>query len=315
MPARNLEEAIFQLQKLNTENGVKQLVEEAAQLFANGRHIEAGALLEKAEAIMANRGTHAAAIRPSSPPVGRSDQNKVEERGKVEERAKVDEQAMAHMAGKLADGLSKILTGAFQELERHIIGESRKISTSLEQQLERLQATVDSLMQLKVVFEQLTETVTQQKAASAALGQKHDQVSAQVASLQETAARYETELGALRGETTTLRAETVAIRGETAALKTETKDFSSTVTQQMEGVTARLGLHHEELAGLKSNISDVSRKVAGFIERLDRQAEVIRSLNETQVRRAAALDELLGVLTRLKAPAESMVAMAAGAQL
>jgi len=315
MPDRNLEEAIFQLQKLNTENGVKQLVEEAAQLFANGRHIEAGALLEKAEAIMANRGNHATAIRPSSPPVGRTDQNKVEERGKVEERSKVDEQAMAHMAGKLADGLSKILTGAFQELERHIIGESRKISTSLEQQLERLQATVDSLMQLKAVFEQLTETVTQQKAASAALGQKHDQVSAQVVSLQETAARYETELGALRGETTTLRAETVAIRGETAALKTETKDLSSTVTQQMESVTARLGLHHEELAGLKSNISDVSRKVAGFIERLDRQAEVIRSLNETQVRRAAALDELLGVLTRLKAPAESMVAMAAGAQL
>ena len=52
----------------------------------------------------------------------------------MDERAKVDEQAMANMAGKLADGLSKILTGAFQELERHIIGESRKISSSFEQQ-------------------------------------------------------------------------------------------------------------------------------------------------------------------------------------
>ena len=51
MTDRNLEEAIFQLQKLNTENGVKQLVEEAAQLYAGGRHIEAGALMEKAEAI------------------------------------------------------------------------------------------------------------------------------------------------------------------------------------------------------------------------------------------------------------------------
>jgi len=309
MPDRNLEEAIFQLQKLNTGNGVKQLVEEAAQLFANGRHMEAGALLEKAEAIMANRGSQAAASRPSSPPPGRSDQNK------LEERAKVDEQAMAHMAGKLADGLSKILTGAFQELERHIIGESRKISISLEQQLERLQATVDSLTQLKVVFEQLTETVAQQKLVGATLGQKHDQVSAQVIALQDTTARYETELGALRGETTTLRAETVAIRGETVTLRTEAKDFSAAITHQMDGVSARLGLHHEELAGLKSNISDVSRKVTGFIERLDRQAEVIRSLNETQVRRAAALDELLGVLTRLKAPAESMVAMAAAGQL
>ncbi len=315
MPDRNLEEAIFQLQKLNTENGVKQLVEEAAQLFANGRHIEAGALLEKAEAIIANRGAQTTTIRPSSAPVGLKEPNKLEERAKVDERTKVDEQAMAHMAGKLADGLSKILTGAFQELERHIIGESRKISTSLEQQLERLQATVDSLMQLKVNLEQLTQAVTEQKSTSAAMGQKHDQVSAQVATLQENTARHETELGALRGETTTLRAETQALRVETGALRAEHQEFSAGIVKQMEGVSTRLGSHQEELAGLKYSVSDVSRKVAAFIERLDRQAEVIRALNETQVRRAAALDELLGVLTRLKAPAESMVAMAAAGQL
>jgi chromosome segregation ATPase len=307
MPDRNLEEAIFQLQKLNMENGVKQLVEEAAQLFANGRHIEAGALLEKAEAIVANRGAHTGAVHPSAP-AGLKDQTKLGERAKVDERARVDEQAMANMAGKLADGLSKILTGAFQELERHIIGESRKISTSLEQQLDRLQATVESLTQLKVKFEQLTEAVTEQKSAGAAMGQKHDQVSAQVSVLQEATARHETELVALRGETASLRTETTGLR-------TEAKDFAAGITQQVDGVAGRLGLQHEELAGLKSNVSDISRKVAGIIERLDRQAEVIRALNETQVRRAAALDELLGVLTRLKAPAESMVAVAAAGQL
>lgn len=314
MPDRNLEEAIYQLQKLNNENGVKLLVEEAAQLFANGRDIEAGALLEKAEAIAANRGVIPAANRPSAP-AGQTDQLKLEERAKVDDRARVDEQAMANMAGKLADGLSKILTGAFHELERHIIGESRKISTSLEQQLERLQATVESLTQLKVKFEQLTEAVTEQKSAGAAMGQKHDQVSAQVVALHELTARHETEMGALRGETTTLRAEAQSLRGETAALRTEAKDFSTNIVKQVDGVTARLGLHQEELAGLKSNVSDISRKVASVIERLDRQAEIIRVLNETQVRRAAALDELLGVLTRLKAPAEPMVAMAAAGQL
>ena len=53
MTDRNLEEAIYQLQKLNTENGIEQLLEEAAQLYSSGRHIEAGALMEKAEAMMA----------------------------------------------------------------------------------------------------------------------------------------------------------------------------------------------------------------------------------------------------------------------
>lgn len=306
MHDRNLEEAIFQLQKLNTENGVKQLVEEAAQLFANGRHMEAGALLEKAEAIMANHSALAGAHDPTSAPASHKPQ------AKADERVKVDEQAISHMAGKLADGLSKILTGAFQELEQHIIGESRKISISLEQQLDRLQATVESLAHLQVKFEQLTEAVAEQKSAGADIGRRHEQLSGQVAGLQEITARHETEIGTLRGEATTLRAETAALRGETQALRTEAKDFSTTIVQQVDSVSARLGLHQEELAGLKSNVSDISTKVAGIIERLDRQAEIIRALNETQVRRAAALDELLGVLTRLKAPAEPMVAAAAG---
>jgi chromosome segregation ATPase len=216
------------------------------------------------------------------------------------------------MAGKLADGLSKILTGAFQELERHIIGESHKISASLEQQLHRLQATTDSLVQLKVKFEQLTEAVSEQKLANAAIVLKQDQAVGKVTVLEENVARHETELSALRGETTALRAETAALRTDTGLLRTEAKDFSTVTAQQIDGVSARLGLHQEELTGLKSNVSEISRKVTGIIERLDRQAEVIRSLNDTQARRTAALDELLAVLTRLKAPAETMMAAAAG---
>jgi chromosome segregation ATPase len=312
MSDRNLEEAIFQLQKLNTENGVKQLVEEAAQLFSKGRNIEAGALVEKAEAIVAKSGTPPAANRHCSAPAGHSDQIKAEERLKVDERTRVDEQAIVNMAGKLADGLSKILTGAFQELERHIIGESHKISTSLEQQLHRLQATIDSLVQLRVKFEQLTEAVSEQKEANAAIAQKRDQASGQVTALEENVSRHETELGALRGETTTLRAEAAALRTDTGLLRSEAREFSTVTAQQIEGVAARLGLHQEELTGLKSTVSEISRKVTGILERLDRQAEVIRSLNETQTRRTAALDELLGVLTRLKAPVETMMAAAAG---
>jgi chromosome segregation ATPase len=167
-------------------------------------------------------------------------------------------------------------------------------------------------MQVKAEFNQLTEMVTEQKSVVAAMAQKHDQISSQVTAFKETEARQETELGALRGETTALRAETVTLRSEAGALRAEGKDFSTVIVQQLDGISARLGLHQEELTGLKSNVSDISRKVAAYIERLDRQAEVIRALNETQVRRAAVLDELLGLLTRLKAPPEAMVAMAAG---
>ncbi len=315
MTDRNLEEAIYQLQKLNTENGVKKLVEEAAQLLANGRQIEASALMEKAEAIIAAKsGKPLPALNHhSSIPVSNQEKPKVEERGKV------DEQAMANMAGKLADGLSKILMGAFQELERHIVGESRKISTSIEEQLGRLQATVQSFTQLQVKFEQLTETVSEQRSTGTSIVQKFEKVSTSMTAIEEVSTRHEKEIGAmrtesaaLRGEATALRAETGALRGETTALRNEAKDFSTVITHQMDGLSARVGLHHEELGGLKTTVSDISRKVSGFIERIDRQGEVLRALNDTQVRRAAALDEVLGVLTRLKAPAEQLVAAAAG---
>jgi chromosome segregation ATPase len=271
--------------------------------------------MEKAEAMIAAKSGKPifALNHHSSTPVSNQEKPKVEERGKV------DEQAMANMAGKLADGLSKILMGAFQELERHIVGESRKISTSIEEQLGRLQATVQSFTQLQAKFEQLTETVSEQRSTGTSIVQKFDKVSTSVAALEEVSTRHEKEIGAIRTESaavrteaTALRAETGALRGETTALRNEAKDFSTVMMHQMDGLSARVGLHQEELGGLKTTVSDISRKVSGFIERIDRQGEVLRALNDTQVRRAAALDEVLGVLTRLKAPAEQLVASAAG---
>jgi len=290
MTDRNLEDAIFQLQKVNTEDGVKQLAEEAARLLAAGRHSEAGAVMEKAEALMAARAGKPA-IAVSSPNLLRP------ERHKVEERPKTDEQAMANVAARLADGLSKILTGAFEELERHVVGESRKISTELEQQVDRLQATVSSLQQLQAKFEHLSEALSEVRAAGAAMGQQQERLLASMAKLDEASGRHDKEIG--------------SVRGDTAALRTEAKDYATVVAHQMDALSARLGLHQEELTGLKSNLAEISRKMTGFVERMDRQGEVIRAITDSQARRAAALDEMLGVLTRLKAPAETAMAAAA----
>jgi outer membrane murein-binding lipoprotein Lpp len=288
MTDRNLEEAIFELQRLNTENGVKRLAEEAAQLFAEGRQIEASAVMEKAEAMLAVRSGPASSHGPSSHVI----------RPRQEERTKVDEQTMAKMAAKLADGLSSILTGAFDELERHILGESRKISTSFEQQLDRLQATVGTLEQLQAKFKDLSDAVSEVRSTASASSQKQDQFSTSVAGLEATSARHDKEIGALRGETT--------------ALRTEAKDYATVVAHQMDALSARIGLHQEDLTGLKSTLAEISRKMAGFGERVDRQSDVIRSITDSQAKRAIAFDELLAVLTRLKEPAETAIAAGAG---
>jgi ABC-type transporter Mla subunit MlaD len=288
MTDRNLEEAIFELQRLNTENGVKRLAEEAAQLFAEGRQIEAGAVMEKAEALLA--------VRSGKPPATGAPSQAIQP--KAQERPKADEQALANMAAKLADGLSKILTGAFEELERHIVGESRKISTSFGQQLDRLQATVNSLEQMQAKFEHLSDAVSDLRTSAATTSQKHDQFSTSMAALEETSARHDKEIGTLRGETTALRGEG--------------KDYATVVAHQMDALSARLGLNQEDLTGLKSTVAEISRKVAGFGERIDRQGEVLRAITDSQAKRAVAFDELLAVLTRLKAPAETAIAAGAG---
>src|SRR6185503_11822228 len=232
MTDRNLEEAIFQLQKLNTENGVKQLAEEAALLYADGHQIEAGALMEKAEAMMAASKAGAAHASPHTPNAPANPRP---------ERSKAEEQAIASMAGKLADGLAKILLGAFQELEIHIVGESRRLSASFEQQLTRLHTAVESLGQLRVRFEHLGELVSEQQSNGLAIGQKYDQLSATVTSLQDSSTRHETEIDALRGETGSLREKADTLRGETTALRDDAKKFTTGIVQQMDGLAARLG--------------------------------------------------------------------------
>jgi len=203
------------------------------------------------------------------------------------ERGQVDEQ-ITQIAGKLADGLAKILIGAFHELEIHLVGESRKLTHSFHEQLEHLQATVESLVQSQTRFEHLTEAVSEQRSTNVAIGEKYDQLAQTVTSLEQTTSRHQGELAAIRGET---------------------KDLSA-IVGHVDTLAARLGLHQEELTGIKTTVSDISRKVAGFIERLDRQAEVLRSLNDVQARRAAALDDVMGVLARLKTPEQPLVAAA-----
>jgi hypothetical protein len=118
-------------------------------------------------------------------------------------------------------------------------------------------------------------------------------------------ARHETDLAALRTESTAVRTELGTIRGEA-------KDFTTVIVQQMGSLSARMGSYQEDLTGLKSTVADISRRVGGAMERIDRQAEVLRALNETQVRRAVVLNELLNVIARMKETTEPAIAMAAG---
>jgi len=261
---QTLEEVLFGLQRMNLSPNVRQVVEEAAELLANGRNMEAGALIEKAEA-MAIEKAKSGPRSDAHPPAPTAN----------------SEQVLAGMVGKVANGIAEILIGAFRELETHILDESRKLNSSFQTQLESLGGAVTSLTSLKERFDLLNNVVSEQKAVDAAVQQQCDQISVAVASLKESDGRREAELGSLRRET---------------------RDLSAVVSAHMESVAGRIGLQEQELSNLKAIVLEISPKMTAYVERLDAQGDIIQSLQEQQSRRTAALDQILGVLAGLRTP-------------
>jgi len=229
---------------MKLDKSVHRVVDEAAQLVSEGRQIEAAALIEKAEAM--------------SVPNGRP-----------------EEKAVVHrVTEKLAGNLAGVLSSAFQELEDHLMDEGRKLNTSLQQQLEKLQTTVESLGELKTRFDQLTERVSKQETAGTTAREQHGQLAA--------------EVGLLRQAETRQGSEIVAIR------------------QRADEMSSEIHRHDEELESLKSAFSESRDKISAMIERIDRQAEVLRFLHDAETKRATALEQALEAFAQLKTPLKAM---------
>lgn len=266
---RGLEDEIFHLQKLELDSAVRQVVEEAAQLFGEGRHMEAGALIEKAQAMRAVAGSK------EPPPADSGNGHRTEA---FLQRAA--ENVVADLVGNLAKGLAEVLVGAIRGLETHIAAETRALGSSFQQQLDRLQTSVDDLLELKGRIDRLTEIVVEQKLVNASAQQRYEHLAAASESLRQADERRDAEVRDLRGEL---------------------QQFSSSVSERLDAVCSRVGVQQEELAAVQSSVSGASPRVAALVERLDRQANAIRSICEGQNLHETALDEVVGVLSRLQA--------------
>jgi archaellum component FlaC len=250
MTDRSLEDAIFHLRRMNPDQNVHKVVDEAAKLMAQGRQIEAGALIEKAEAMSGAK-------------------SRVEENGHAEGNGHAREQVMSRINEKLAGSLAEVLANAFHELEQHTMDEGRKLTQSFQHQLDKLHTTVESLGALKESLEQLAETVSQYKAASPSQEQ-YNKLATEVAQLHKGEGRQDSDI---------------------ADIRSKAAQISSEINRQQG-----------ELAALKTAVSDRSEKIASMIETIDKQSEVIRSLNDAESRRAAALEQALGVFSQLSTP-------------
>src|SRR5213593_3339606 len=100
------------------------------------------------------------------------------------------ELALAPLVDRIAYGFAKGLVVAMQELENHIATETRKVGDTVGRRLDTLQAS----------FQDLTDVVSQQRSMSIAVQNQCEQLAAVTASLQQSDARQQAELSALRNE-------------------------------------------------------------------------------------------------------------------
>jgi len=174
--------------------------------------------------------------------------------------------AVTDVAASLANDLARCLAGAFQNLQHHISAENQKFNASLQQQIQRLQTSVDSVANLRQPVAELATAIAEQRSANAAQIECYEQLGATVATLEQSQNRNHTELVTLRIE-------------------------------QME-MRATVSTHADDLAILKGTASETARRVAGMSDVLDRQSNVLRHLHAMETKRAAALEQAFESLTR-----------------
>ena len=253
------------------------------------------------------------------------------------ERESPTQLALAPLVDKIAYGFARGLVVALKELENHIASETRKVGDTVGRRLDALHAS----------FQDLTGAVSEQRALNLAVQDQCQQLAATTASLKDADARQAEELSALRGETKvlstevsariqslgkeigarqeqagqrldTLAAATTALQesdarqaGELTALRTETREFSATISERIDALGRELGVQQEDIESVKTTLGGLASRVDNVVERLDRQAEALRSIYSTYAQRETELEQLVDGLARLRsypapAPAKAL---------
>jgi septal ring factor EnvC (AmiA/AmiB activator) len=180
------------------------------------------------------------------------------------------ELALAPLVDNVAYGLASVLVVAIRGLENHIASETHKVSDTVGRRLDALQAG----------FQELTAAISEQRSMNLSVQDQCHQLAATAASLQESQARQDEEL---------------------AAIRKETGEFSASVSERLEVIFRELGVHQEDIAAVKSTLSGLYSRVDGIVERLDKQAAALRSMSATYAHRETELEQLVDGLARLRA--------------
>jgi chromosome segregation ATPase len=117
-------------------------------------------------------------------------------------------------------------------------------------------------------------------------------------SFKEAEVRHQTDIATIRNEaavTTSSLRETDA--KHEAALASARQEAS----ERINSVCKELSVHQEDITAIKSTLNTFNTTIEGIVQRLDRQADALRSLSASYAQRETELASLVEGLARLRA--------------
>jgi chromosome segregation ATPase len=234
-----LQESIIDLQKHNLSVETRRLVDEAAQLLAGGRDMEARALVEKAQAL------NAPALQPETNGVTKSNGPMPAER--------TEDSLISRISNRLALGITNAISEAMEELQRTFGSQMTAVARSLE----------DRLAEAFPPWQQRLEILEQDRtAASGEAQERWESLSASVGALQEAgiAGRLEAEQ-------------------RSRAVSAELERISARVTAQEERLEAWKQLVQDLTSKVTSIAEKIDRHTDLFRSMQERQAQRAAALN------------------------------------
>ncbi len=207
----------------------------------------------------------------------------------------VDHPVFAPLVNRIATSIARELTAALQELDDHIAMEARRVGESVERRIDPLTAELAELARFAQEQRPINDLVQQQVR----------QFEAADAELQEADRRHGRDLENLRTEVRdfsgSVSGRLDGMAGAMEALQNETKACFQPVWERIDNMCRDLDTRKEDIAVTRTTLDSICSRIDACVERLDRQADGVRSLHGVYGRRETELEQIVEGLVRLRA--------------
>jgi hypothetical protein len=266
------------MQRRDLTPEIRQVVDEASRLLTEGREMEARALFEKAEALVAQNDS-ANRVVANAGAAPRVTGNSGEALQGV----------IAPLAAKLAAGFTTVLTGVLEELHDYAGTQIDALAHSLTNQIQTMET---ELGHVAGVGEHLELLANDHLSNLQAVHQGQGELWDVVRGLQQSAQEHHESI---------------------ARVSAATGELTIMVANHVEAVAARFSAVDERFSFIDRIIQDVPAQLSTVFSRLDRHTETLQVLEHRQAQRVSTLNQVLESLSRLKEPETHELAASARA--